>query len=142
MTTVIIIVVIAAATIIAINANASGGIVSGNLTYAQILPYAQSAGFSDGDDVVAAAIALAESSGNPAAVGDQSLAPSNGPSYGLWQINVGANPQFANDNLTDPQTNANDAYELYQAAGNSFSPWTTYTSGAYEQYLPQGSQSA
>jgi Lysozyme like domain len=107
----------------------------GTLNAVQIAQYAMNAGWTQPDLTTAVAIALAESGGNPSAIGDQNLAPSNGPSYGLWQINVGANPEFAGDNLTDPQTNANDAYQLYEASG--FSPWTTYKTGAYLAYVTQ-----
>jgi Lysozyme like domain len=107
----------------------------GTLNAVQIAQYAINAGWTQPDLTTAVAIALAESSGNPSAVGDQNLAPSNGPSYGLWQINVGAHPEYAGDNLFDPQTNANDAYELYEASG--FSPWASYNSSKYLQYLTQ-----
>jgi Lysozyme like domain len=112
--------------------------VSGTLTAAQIAGYAQTAGF-DGDDLVTAvAIALAESSGNPNAQDD-----SNDPSpigfnaFGLWQINIGENPQYASDNLFDPQTNANDAYEIYSNWSSGFGAWSTYNngSGTYQNYL-------
>jgi Lysozyme like domain len=108
------------------------------LSPAAIQQYAQNAGFTGNDLNIAVAIALAESfpSGNPNSIGDQSLAPANGPSIGLWQINIGtnANPQFAKSNLYDPQTNANAAYAIYSAAGG-FTPWTTYTSGKYLAYM-------
>jgi hypothetical protein len=109
----------------------------GNLSAAQIQQYAANAGFSGADLAVAVAIALAESGGNPSVVGDMSLAPSNGPSYGLWQINTGtsAHPEYAGVNLSDPQTNANAAFAIYAARGGSFTEWTTYTSGVYGMYM-------
>jgi hypothetical protein len=109
----------------------------GNLTASQIAQYAATAGWSGADLAIAIAVAQAESDGNPQAVGDISLAPLRGPSKGLWQVNIGsnANPQYANDNLFDPQTNANDAYEIYLNAGSSFSPWSTFTGGQYQTYL-------
>lgn len=110
-------------------------VVTGNLSAAQIAVYAANAGFQGTDLQRAVAIALAESSGNPNVVGDLNLTP--GGSVGLWQINLAAHPEFAGMYLTDPQTNANAAYSVYQAAGNSFSPWSTFKSGAYEAYLPQ-----
>lgn len=94
---------------------------------------ASNAGFSGVDLVTAVAVAYAESSGNPAAVGD------NGDSIGLWQINLPNHPEFQNLDLTDPQTNANAAFEIYSVAGNSFLPWTTYKTGAYQQYQQQAS---
>lgn len=90
---------------------------------------ASKAGFSGSDLSIAVAIALAESSGNPNAVGD------NGDSIGLWQINLPNHPEYANVDLTDPQTNANAAFAIYQQAGNSFTPWTTFKTGAYQQYM-------
>ena len=54
------------------------------------------------------AVALAESSGNPAAVGDMNIpnVAAAGGSVGLWQINKAAHPEFAGQDLTDPQINA------------------------------------
>jgi hypothetical protein len=98
---------------------------------------AYNAGFRGVDLVTAVAIAYAESSGNPNAVGDQSLAPERGPSIGLWQINIGskAHPDLAEWNLTDPLTNARAAFRVYQDAGNSFRPWSTFTSTRYQAFL-------
>lgn len=112
-----------------------GGLL-GNLSYSDLVTLAENAGFNSSDAQTAAAIALAESSGNPDAIGDTSLAPSNGPSIGLWQINIGssANPQYANSNLKDPGINAAAAFEVFQSAGG-FSPWSTYNNGAYQKYL-------
>lgn len=101
------------------------------LSAADIASFAAGAGFQGPDLITAVAIALAESSGNPNAIGDQSLAPANGPSIGLWQINIGsqAHPELAGANLQDPATNAAAAYGIYSASG--FRPWTTYGSGKY-----------
>lgn len=102
-----------------------------NLNAAQIQGYAAAAGFSGAALATAVAIALAESSGNPAAVNPNDP----GGSYGLWQINMAAHPEFAGLNLADPQTNANCAFQVYLQAGGSFTPWSTYGSGAYTAYL-------
>jgi hypothetical protein len=72
---------------------------------------------------VAAAIALAESSGNP-------NAHNASGATGLWQI-LGADSP---GNLYNPEVNAKNAVEKYRAAGG-FSPWVTYTSGAYKSEL-------
>jgi hypothetical protein len=101
------------------------------LTYAQILTLAQNAGFGD-DAPTAAAIAMAESSGRTAIEGDVAL----GGSIGLWQIYTKVHTQWTPQQLTDPATNAGAAFSIYQAAGDSFIPWTTYLTGAYKQYLP------
>lgn len=104
-----------------------------------VVQVARAAGFSGEDLAIAVAIAYAESGGNPNAVGDQALAPSNGPSIGLWQINIGtrANPGYASWNLTDPLTNAQVAYTLYQQGGGSFRPWSTFDprNGSTPRYL-------
>lgn len=92
---------------------------------------AANAGFSDTDAPIAAAIALAESGGNPLAVGD------NGTSFGLWQIHTPAHPEFQGWNLLDPAMNAQAAYRVYRAAGNSFQPWTTFRTGGYRQFLAE-----
>jgi lysozyme-like protein len=108
------------------------------LTPAQIAYYAQIAGFDGQDLQTAVAIALAESSGNPNVYNPETGASGGTPagqgSYGLWQIYLKEHPEFAADNLYDPQTNANDAYEVYSKAGG-FTPWATYNSGAYQEYL-------
>jgi hypothetical protein len=106
---------------------------AGNLTADQIAQYADQAGFTGPDLQVAVAVALAESSGNPGAIGDLTL----GVSVGLWQINLKAHPEYSQQALLDPQTNANAAFDVYQAAGNSFSPWSTYKGGQYSSYIVQ-----
>lgn len=109
----------------------------GNLTADQIAGYAQNAGFSGSDLTMAVAVALAESSGNPGARGDLSITA--GGSVGLWQINLRWHPEFTGQDLTDPQTNANAAYSIYRAAGNSFSPWSTYGNGMASNHLSEAS---
>jgi hypothetical protein len=121
---------------------ASGeGLFGMHLSAQQIAGYAQTAGFSGPDLVTAVAVALAESSGNPQAHGDKSLGTGIG-SFGLWQIYADAHPEFGPDfsALFDPQTNAQAAYQVYQAAGGSFRPWSTFNSGAYFQYVEQAQQ--
>jgi hypothetical protein len=107
----------------------------------QIAQAAHHAGFRGHDLTTAVAIALAESSGNPKA--HNGVPPDN--SYGLWQINmIGAlgpdrRHQFhldSNKELFDPETNAKAAYAI-SGKGDSFRPWTTYTSGAYKSHLDE-----
>jgi hypothetical protein len=100
---------------------------NGTILPTTIAGYAQNAGFAGEDLLIAVAIAYAESSGDPQAVGD------NGDSIGLWQINLPNHPEYQGQDLTNPQVNANAAYAIYSAAGNSFSPWSTFKSGAYLQ---------
>jgi Lysozyme like domain len=113
------------------------------LTPAQIQAVAANAGFSGADLATAVAIALAESnpSGNENSYNPETNAPGGTPkgqgSYGLWQIYLKMHPEFAGENLYDPQTNANAAYQIYSAAGG-FRPWSTYgPNGKYLAYLSQ-----
>lgn len=110
---------------------------SGGIADMNIAQYAMLAGFSGNDLVTAVAIALAESGGNPNAYNPETAAgtPVNQGSYGLWQIYLKAHPEYAGSNLYDPQMNADAAYQVYVNAGNSFSPWSTFKSGAYQAYL-------
>jgi hypothetical protein len=112
------------------------GQVLGALSPSQIQQYAANAGFTGNDLNVAVAVAMAESSGNPNAYNPETAAgtPSGKGSFGLWQIYLNAHPEFAGQNLYDPQTNANAAYSIYSASGG-FTAWSTYNSGAYQAYL-------
>lgn len=91
--------------------------------------FARSKGFAQPD--VAAAVAMAESGGNASALGD------NGDSYGLWQINVPSHPEYDRAQLFNPTYNAAAAL-LISAGGTNWQPWTTFRSGAYLPYMPQG----
>lgn len=108
-----------------------------NLQIPQLLALASAAGFSGDDLATAVAVALAESSGNPQAYNPERAAgaPEGQGSFGLWQIYLHAHPEFAGQNLTDPQINAAAAYAVYAGAGNSFRPWSTFGSGAYRIQL-------
>ena len=79
----------------------------------------EDAGGNAGDAVMAASIAMAESGGNQYA-----HSPTN--DYGYWQINA-SNGSLATFN---PYGNARAAVILSDN-GSNWSPWTTYTSGAY-----------
>src|SRR6266478_8296023 len=139
---VILVLAIAIFAVIAFSANAQGqdllGVFMGKLTPKQVAQVASSAGFQDDDLLTAIAIAFAESSGDPKVVGD--LGITAGGSVGLWQINLHFHPEFAGQDLTDPQTNANAAFSIYQAAGDSFSPWSTYKNGAYQARMDLAQQ--
>jgi phage-related protein len=75
---------------------------------------------------IAAAIALAESGGNPRARNPSGAS-------GIWQI-LG---QVVPGNIFDPFINALNAVKKYRDAGG-FSPWVTFTSGAYRQFMGHG----
>lgn len=83
----------------------------------------------------AAAIAIAESSGNPNDV--QQGQPYATQGWGLWQITPGnSEASIGTDNqLLDPLTNAKAAVAKFNASGGNFSQWTTYTGGEYKKYL-------
>jgi hypothetical protein len=109
-----------------------------NWTVAQLYALAASTGFAD--PVTAAAIAMAETGGNPDAVGDTSITPPYG-SVGLWQINVAAHPQYDPQALHDPNTNAAAALAI-SSGGTNFQPWSTFNSGAYQQFVPAAQAAA
>ena len=107
-------------------------------TLKQLQTLAASTGFPD--PAMAAAIAMAESGGNPCAqgdpnTGDHSCAGPNGTStsFGLWQINTTYNPQYDAKKLLDPNYNAKAALEVSRK-GTVWTPWSTYKNGAYAQY--------
>lgn len=102
-------------------------------TYAQLEGLWIQAGGPRSLAPIAAAIALAESAGDPTATNPDD----NGgrqSSYGLWQISNGTHSPPA-PNWANPHVNAGLAVAKWKAAGNSFAPWGTYESGAYKQYL-------
>jgi len=107
--------------------------VTGNLSAAQIAQYAATAGFTGSDLITAVAVAETESGGDPNAYNPEIAAgtPTGEGSVGLWQIYTKVHPHYTAQQLTDPQTNANEAYRVYSAAGGNFSPWSTFQSGAF-----------
>lgn len=132
------------------------------LSPGMILTLARRAGFSSTrkvngmpEDRMAVAISLGESGGNYFA--HNKIPPDD--SYGLWQINMlgslgpARRQQFGieeNEDLFDPLTNARAAHMVFVEAGNSFRPWSVYTSGSWMRHrakamnakpenLPEGS---
>jgi hypothetical protein len=114
------------------NIPASG---QGTVSYTAAESYWTIAGGPASEADIAAAIADAESDLNAKAV--QQGEPYDETGWGLWQITPGNSvPSIGTDNaLLDPLTNARAAVYKYRQAGNSFSPWTTYTSGKYLDFL-------
>ena len=109
------------------------------MTFQQLVDLAYSAGCPADAAQTAAAIALAESSGNPR--NHNAIPPDN--SYGLWQINMlgKLGPErralfglTANEDLYDPQINARAMVGISKGCSN-WRPWTTYTHGAYRKFL-------
>lgn len=83
---------------------------------------------------IAAAIALAESRGESTA---ENRVDNNGTqtSWGLWQISNGTH-NMPTPNILDPNVNARAAVAKYRASG--WSPWGTFQTGAYKQFLQSG----
>ena len=79
----------------------------------------EEAGGSDAQAVMAASIAMAESSG-------QQFATGAAGERGYWQIN----PDHGSLSTYDPLGNAKAAV-IISDNGTNWTPWTTYTSGAY-----------
>lgn len=109
------------------------------MNYDEIVKLAEDAGLNENRARIAAAIALAESGGDPNLVTDDS----DDLSYGLWQINMKGplGPQRRHDfglpsntTLLDPRRNAFVMAALSKDGGN-FNAWTTYTSGKYKKFL-------
>ncbi len=119
------------------------------LSLPQLVALAQRHGFPNPQ--LAAAVAMAESrvrgSNPPLAdtnalndtIGRTDLPPGTKPerSIGLWQINVAsdASPQLASWNLTDPDVNAQAAFQI-SSGGKTWGPWSTYVHGYYKAYYP------
>lgn len=109
-------------------------------SYQQLEQLWTSAGGNPQAAPTAAAIALAESGGEPGAQGDLALQNGQwGPSVGLWQIRslnseTGTGGTRDASILGNPVANARSAVAISND-GSNFTPWTTYTSGAYKHYL-------
>jgi LysM repeat protein len=93
---------------------------SGTLNCSGLEALWEAAGGSHGEAFMAAEIAEAESGGNQYA-----LSPTN--DYGYWQINGSWGPALATYSAIG---NAKAAVHISED-GSNWSPWTTYTSGAY-----------
>lgn len=99
---------------------------------AQIGAFAYKAGITSRSDLQAAiAVAMAESGGNPDAVGDVSLQNATwGPSYGLWQIRSlkaesGKGTTRDGTRLKDPAFNAKSMYTISNG-GKNWKPWSVW----------------
>jgi hypothetical protein len=89
-----------------------------------------SAGGNPGSAHLAAAVALAESGGNPNALNHNT----NGTvDRGLWQINS----IHGNKSVFDPMGNARAAVSI-SSNGGSWVPWVTYHTGAYLKFMERG----
>jgi hypothetical protein len=117
------------------------------LTDPQLANVLEHAGFTGSSLVTAIATALAESSGRTEALGDLSLRDATwGPSVGIMQIRSlnaqrgtgGIRDELAN---LDPNVNAAHAYVI-SGGGKNFGPWSTFTNGAFRQYITRAQAAA
>lgn len=103
-----------------------------NYTYAQLEGLWIQNGGSAATAPIAAAIAEAESGGNPAATSSN---PDGGTNSGLWQLDTkGKGAGLTATQLQDPNVNASAAVEG-SANGTDWSAWETYANGAYKAFL-------
>lgn len=100
------------------------------MTPVEVARVAAAAGWRGNALVVAVAVALAESGGNPNA----HALTSREDSRGLWQINIRAHPEYASAQLYDPKVNAQAAHTIWVKSG--WGPWSTHNSGAYLLHMP------
>ncbi len=100
---------------------------------------------SDETLTIAVAIAGAESTWNPDAMGDTTITDATwGPSVGLWQIRSlnaerGTGGTRDADRLRDPAFNAASMVTV-SGGGANWRPWTVWLTGAYRQHLPEAAQ--
>lgn len=98
------------------------------MTLDELRALAAQVGFPDPH--LAAAVAMAESRGDPLARNVTALEAS----YGLWQVNVRAHPEYDPTLLGDPLYNAQAALAISRTA-RGWGHWSTYTDGTFRQYL-------
>lgn len=100
-----------------------------------LVALAEQVGFTGNGAATAAAVAMAESSGDPVATDHD---PNGTVDYGLWQINwpthAGVVGTTAATQLYTPVINAKAAFSVSNG-GADWRPWTTYQSGAEIPYL-------
>jgi hypothetical protein len=97
----------------------------------QIAQTARSGGFSGYGWQVSVAVALAESSGWTRAV---LINTDCSRDRGLWQINSYWHSEVSDAVAFDPVPAARAAFTI-SSGGGDWSPWVTYTNGAYAQYM-------
>jgi len=114
-------------------------------TREEIIDILVKAGIPNKDIPIMVAIALAESMGDPEAIGDENLVDSKwDESIGLFQIRSLKNPNDPRfnkadklrikDRLFDPVYNAKAAYEISKK-GKTWKDWTTFTEGTYKKFM-------
>jgi hypothetical protein len=89
----------------------------------------QAQGATPQEAAILAAIAMAESGGNPGAANVSNIENS----HGLFQINLNAHPSMTTQTANDPASAAAYALSLYREQGGK--PWSVFTNGSYQKYL-------
>lgn len=100
-------------------------------TFGQLETLWINAGGSPAVAPLMAAIALAESSGDPSKTNSTDNHGTQ-TSWGLWQVSDGTHNQPVNG-ILNPNTNAQQAVKKYRVQG--LTAWGTYTSGAYKKFM-------
>jgi hypothetical protein len=93
---------------------------------------AAAAGFTGPDLDIAVAVAGAESSWQPAATNSNTNGSTD---HGLWQINSVHGAVLASGDWADPYANGRMARTVWEQAGESWSPWVTFKTGAYLKHM-------
>ena len=120
-----------------------GSVIAGDhLSDDDLAAVARNAGFPDGDDNLATAIAvaLAESNGWTQAVLTNSDAYCS-RDRGLWQINDHWHPEVTDAQAFDPNQNAAAAYRI-SSGGTNWTQWSTYKNGSYKAFLDRARAAA
>lgn len=99
------------------------------LSDSQIAQAAAAGGFSGNDQIIAVAVALAESGGNASATHKNSNGTTD---YGLMQINSVHSALIASGTWSNPTDNMRMAKSVKDSSG--WTAWTTYKTGAYLIY--------
>ncbi len=130
------------------------------MNLAELRDLCRAVGFPPDTIDTAAAVAMAESNGNPHAQNivtalqahtwntEHPAGPRHGPerSFGLFQVNTLAHPSYDEGRLLDPDYNARAAL-LISSGGKNWHPWSTYTADpsnprSYLHWMPGGSNYA
>jgi hypothetical protein len=105
----------------------------------EIAYVAASAGFTADELVFAVAVALAESGGDTDVMGRSTTGANLGQrDHGLWQISGRwhGDKLQVHPNWRNPYVNGRLARQIFLDAGQAWTPWHVFTSGAYQAYLP------
>lgn len=112
-------------------------------TPADIYATARAAGLNSAQAVIATAIALGESGGDDASVGDVNLQTQTwGPSVGLWQIRTLVSETGTGSDRDIKALQGNPARQAQamvriSSNGTNWTPWTVYTRGIYTKFMGQ-----